>query len=49
MAAVTDYEFAYSAGDFVIGLKKEAELVESEPNCEAPLPKFSQGNHFYLP
>ncbi|KHN77576.1 UPF0392 protein F13G3.3 [Toxocara canis] len=48
MASEGGYEFAYADGDFVIVLTK-AKLVDSDPNCEAPLPKILKGNHFYLP
>uniref|UniRef100_A0A914MDR9 Glycosyltransferase family 92 protein n=1 Tax=Meloidogyne incognita TaxID=6306 RepID=A0A914MDR9_MELIC len=50
VAAIADYKFAYSGnGDYVSALNGEAELGPSELNCEAPLPKFSYGNHYYLP
>uniref|UniRef100_A0A914N3Z8 Glycosyltransferase family 92 protein n=3 Tax=Meloidogyne TaxID=189290 RepID=A0A914N3Z8_MELIC len=50
VAAIADYKFAYSGnGDYVSALNGEVELGPSELNCEAPLPKFSYGNHYYLP
>uniref|UniRef100_A0A1I8BS35 Pept_C1 domain-containing protein n=1 Tax=Meloidogyne hapla TaxID=6305 RepID=A0A1I8BS35_MELHA len=50
VAAVADYGFSYSGnGDYVSALRNEAEFGPSELNCEAPLPKFSYGNHYYIP
>ncbi|KAI1729831.1 glycosyltransferase family 92 domain-containing protein [Ditylenchus destructor] len=48
VASHGEYEFAHSRGDYVIVLKN-ANLKESDPNCEAPIPKYLSGNHYYLP
>ncbi|KAI6214554.1 hypothetical protein M3Y94_00282100 [Aphelenchoides besseyi] len=48
IATSGEYEFAYSDGDFTIALRR-SHYVNSEPNCEAPIPKYIKGNHFYLP
>ncbi|KAI6222342.1 Glycosyltransferase family 92 protein [Aphelenchoides fujianensis] len=48
VATVGDYAFAHSNGDFTIALRR-SHFVKSEPNCEAPMPKYVSGNHFYLP
>ena len=48
IAVLGDYEFVHDNGDFITVLK-DAKFVNSTSNCEAPLPKFIKGNHFYLP
>lgn len=50
VANMGEYEFAHSNsnGDFLIVLRR-SKLVNSETNCEAPLPRYTKGNHFYLP
>lgn len=48
MAVEADYAFAHAQGDYVSVLQK-TRIVESEPNCEAPIPKFVDGNHYYYP
>lgn len=48
MASLGQYEFMHVDGDFIIVLI-ESKLVNSDPNCESPLPMFMKGNHFYLP
>ncbi|KAI6176415.1 Glycosyltransferase family 92 protein [Aphelenchoides bicaudatus] len=49
VANLGEYEFAHSSnGDFIIVLR-QSKLVNSETNCEAPMPTYIKGNHFYLP
>ncbi|TKR76790.1 hypothetical protein L596_017876 [Steinernema carpocapsae] len=48
VASEGSFTFARTGEDFVIALNGRRR-VSSEPNCEAPLPKFKSGNYFYLP
>lgn len=48
VATAGDYKFSFSDGDFLIGLSS-TKMVNSEENCEAPIPKYIDGNYFYLP
>uniref|UniRef100_A0A915D2T1 Glycosyltransferase family 92 protein n=1 Tax=Ditylenchus dipsaci TaxID=166011 RepID=A0A915D2T1_9BILA len=48
VAMLGEYEFSHSKGDYITVLR-QSKLVESEPNCEAPLPKYFNGNHYYMP
>uniref|UniRef100_A0A914GTY7 Glycosyltransferase family 92 protein n=1 Tax=Globodera rostochiensis TaxID=31243 RepID=A0A914GTY7_GLORO len=48
VATTGDYEFVHSDGDF-ISVLRNAKFVDSESNCEAPVPQFVGGNHFYMP
>ncbi|KAK0415417.1 hypothetical protein QR680_011938 [Steinernema hermaphroditum] len=48
VATVGDYTFARTGEDFVIA-HNQSRRVDSEPNCEAPLPKYLSGNFYYMP
>ncbi|KAL3097032.1 hypothetical protein niasHS_002748 [Heterodera schachtii] len=48
VATTGDYAFVHSDGDF-ISVLRNARFVGSEANCEAPMPRFVTGNHFYTP
>lgn len=48
VAVNAEYSFAHANGDYVSVLRN-TRIVESEPNCEAPLPRFIDGNHFFYP
>lgn len=48
VASLAGYAFAHSTGDY-LSVWRNASFVKSETNCEAPLPHFLTGNHFYLP
>lgn len=47
-ASSSDYGFARSGEDFIIA-QTSNEFVESQQNCDAPVPVFTSGSHFYLP
>ncbi|CAD5220903.1 unnamed protein product [Bursaphelenchus xylophilus] len=48
VAADANYGFARSGEDFIIA-PLNTQLVNSASNCDAPMPKFTSGSHFYLP
>ncbi|KAE9550650.1 hypothetical protein FO519_006144 [Halicephalobus sp. NKZ332] len=48
IAALGNYEFAHDNGDYIVVLNG-VQMINSTSNCEAPLPKYVKGNHFYLP
>jgi hypothetical protein len=50
-AVTADYRFRRIGDDYVIVRVKNAgaSFVDSDANCDAPVPKFVAGNHFYIP
>lgn len=48
IASAGEYAFKHSEADFIINLKNMS-FLNSDLNCEAPLPKYIDGNYFYLP
>ncbi|CAD5215004.1 unnamed protein product [Bursaphelenchus okinawaensis] len=48
VATDANYGFARSGSDFIINTL-DTQLVSSTMNCDAPLPRFTSGSHFYLP
>ncbi|OZC06396.1 hypothetical protein X798_06620 [Onchocerca flexuosa] len=48
LASIGNYEFAHISGDFILRLM-DAQFVDSDENCDAPISKIVKGNHFYAP
>uniref|UniRef100_A0A7E4W0G8 Glycosyltransferase family 92 protein n=1 Tax=Panagrellus redivivus TaxID=6233 RepID=A0A7E4W0G8_PANRE len=48
VATSGNYAFVHDSGDYITVLQS-SQTVDSEANCEAPVPKYIKGNHYYLP
>ncbi|VDK83016.1 unnamed protein product [Onchocerca ochengi] len=48
VASIGNYEFAHISGDFILRLM-DAQFIDSDENCDAPISKVVKGNHFYAP
>ncbi|GMR40223.1 hypothetical protein PMAYCL1PPCAC_10418, partial [Pristionchus mayeri] len=48
VASTTDYQFVRSGSGYLIGQDKQR-FIPALTNCEAPVPVFTDGNHYFAP